>query len=163
LIGLAVGSILLILYLQTRRAAFMAAMLIVALLVVAAIFVEQVVVTDREAITAAVYDLAASVEANDLPAVLSHISPRATEARSAAEREMGRFEVELARVLGKLDIEISSSADGTPYKADVRFQGVVKAKDSRSQLEGGARLDFVTIFVREGDRWLLNEVSWDER
>jgi hypothetical protein len=163
LIGLAVLSILLILYLQTRRAAFMGAMLIVVLLVVAGIFIEQVVVTDREAIETAVYDLAASVEANDLPAVLSHISPQATQARRAAEREMGRYEVELARVLGKLDIDISYSSDGNPYKAEVRFQGVVKAKEGRSQLEGGARLGFETTFVRERDRWLLSEVSWDER
>lgn len=154
LIGLAVESILLILYLQTRRAAAMAAMLVVALLVVTGIFVEQVVVTDREAIETAVYGLAASVEANDVPAVLSYISPQAAKIREEAEREMNRYQFALARIVKAPEIEVLR---GTPSPtARVRCRGIVRLTDGR-----GSGLELMLTFGRERDRWFLLGYRYD--
>jgi hypothetical protein len=148
LIGLAVVSVLLILYLQTRRAAFMATMLVVVLLVAAGIFVERAVVTDREAIETAVYGLAASVEANDIPAVLSYISSQAAKIRMDAEREMNRYQFALVRVVKSPEIEFDRET--SPSTARVKCRGVVRLTDGR-----GSGLELVLTFGREQDRWLL--------
>jgi hypothetical protein len=153
LIGLAVESILLIVYLQTRRVSFLAAMVLFVLLTVAGLTFEQVVVTDQEAVEAAVYDLAASVEANDIPAVLGHISPAAQQARQDAERELNRYEIELARIVGPLEIEFFR--DSSPATARMRLKAFFKVKEGRSGIEGGGRLEFILTFAQEGDRWLL--------
>jgi hypothetical protein len=154
LIGLAVVSILLILYLQTRRAAFMAAILLVALLVVVGIFVEQAVVTDREAIETAVYDLAASVEANDMPSVLRHISPQATKVKADAEREMNRYKFALARIVKAPGIEIIRET--SPPTARVRCQGVVRLTDGQ-----GSGIELILTFGQEGELWLLNGYTYE--
>lgn len=153
LLGLVAESILLIVYLQTRRTAFLAAIVVVASLTAAGILVEQMVVTDREAVEQTVYNLAEAIEADDVQGVLRHVSPQAGQARADAQREMGRYEVELARIISPLEIEFFDNT--SPPTARVSFRAVVRVKEGRSGVAFPATLDFVITFAREGDRWLL--------
>ena len=161
LIGLAVESILLILYVQTRRGWVLGVMVLVLLLTAAGVIGERVVVTDREAVEQAVYDLAAAVEANDLPAVLNRLSPLALQARLDAQQKLALVEVELARVVGPM--EITFFRDTPPPTARVEFRAVARVKESRSGMAGGGAFDFVLTFRQEDGKWLLLGYTYQER
>jgi hypothetical protein len=153
LLGLVAESILLIAYLQTRRVLFVVLMAITALLTVAGIFIERAWVTDREALEQAVYGLAEAIEADDVQGVLGFISPQAREARADAKREMGQYEIELARVVSPLEIEFFEHT--SPPTARVAFRAIVRVQDGRSGVTMPASLEFILTFTKEGDRWLL--------
>lgn len=159
LTGLAVESVLLIIYLQTRRAPFLVAMVLFAALTVAGVAYERMVVTDREAVEQTVYSLAERIEADDVQAVLSFISPRASRTRAAAEREMGRYEIELARIVSPLQIEFFDQT--SPPTARAEFRAVVRASEGRSRFGGTGRLDFALTFAKEEHRWLLLDYSYE--
>lgn len=159
LIGLAIESMLLIVYLQTRRTVLLGAILAVAAIVAGGVLVERVVVTDREAIERTVYELAASIEADDVQAVLTFISPQAKRTKRDAKREMDRYAIELARIISPLQIEFLRQT--SPPTARAEFRAIVKAAEGRSGFGGTGRLDFVLTFSKEDGRWLLLGYAYD--
>ena len=153
LIGLALESVLLILYVHTRRLVCLVSMAVIAALTLVGIAFEQLTITDREAVEQTVYALAEAIEADNTPGVLSFISLQAQKTRADAAREMNHYEVELARVISDLQIDLHRQT--SPPTAHVEFRALVRVQEGRSGLVFPGTLDFVLTFGKEGERWML--------
>ncbi len=124
LIGTALVAVLLIVYLQLRSTALLVAIGAVLVATFAAVIVENRVVTPKEEIETALYELAQAVEDNDLTGVLRLISPTARRGRNEAEYYLERVEFEQARVLGTPRITVRTETD--PPSAISEFRGLVR-------------------------------------
>jgi hypothetical protein len=147
----------LVLYLQTRGRAALVAMLIVVLATGGLLVVERLIETPREAVERTLDELAAAIEANDLPGVLAFIAPTATEVRSDAETLMPLVTVEKARVLGSPEVEIDATTQ--PATATVKCQAMVNVVVKQNGMKG-PYMDRETIhFIQSDGRWLIESYT----
>jgi hypothetical protein len=152
----------LVAYFHTRSSNALGA--IIALLVVTAslLAAEHFIETPREAVERTLYELAAAVEANDVPAALSFVAGSATPGiRNEIERQMPQVKIERARVIGTPKIEVSADEK----TATVQCKGVILAVFKQNGMKGGAQDEITLDFVKNGDRWLVENYSskenWD--
>ncbi len=99
---------------------------------------EQLVVTQREEVERATYQLAAAIEANDLEAVLAFLAPTAKKVRSDAQALLARLQVAKAHVGGTLHVDIDSNgsgSNGSGPEAISRFRALVDAVDRRGGMK----------------------------
>ena len=157
LIGLGLGSVLVIVFLQTRRVAALGGIVLVVLLTIAAVVVERVVVTEREEIEATIYGIAAAAEANDIPGVLAYLAPEAKYIRGLVNRHMPNSVVEKARILSRLTITIDN--DAWPPTASAEFIGFVSGKWGRDRINAMQRANIEATFEKTGDRWIITEAT----
>ena len=119
---------------------------------------EQLVVTEREEVERATYQLAAAIEANDLDAILTFLAPTAGKVRSDAQALLARLQVAKAHVGGTLRVEIDASGTGG-QDATSRFRALVDAVDRR----GGMKIvyyDEVQLhWARQDERWLVTSYT----
>ena len=102
------------------------------------------------------YSLAGTVEANDVPGVLSYLGPNATKAlREDVETLMPLVRIERARIIGAPEIEVSP--DGA--SATAKCRGIIMAVSKRDGMKGGGDDRFVLEWIRSGDRWLLENYT----
>lgn len=149
----------LIAYFQTRTNGALYGVVVVVLVTAALLVANQMLETPREAVQRTLYSLAATVEANDVKGALGFLSPSVSpELRKDVETLMPLVEIEMARIVGTPEIEVSPKADA----ATVRCQGVIRAKDKQDGMVGGAADKFVLQWVRSGDRWLLESYKSDK-
>lgn len=155
--GAVLVTLALVVYWQLRTAralvGVVAAVLLTALLLVA----ETLIVTPREAVERTIYSLAATIEANDVPGVLSYISPAASRVRTDAETLMPLVRVEKARIVNSPQIELSPPND--PTEAVVRFRALVEATRRHDGMKGAGMDDLTVSLVHEGDRWLVESYT----
>lgn len=131
-VGVAVEAILAVLLVNTRRGAFLIAILCVLAVIVVGVGVERFVVTEREEVELALDELAAALEANDVPRVLSLITSEATFSRSRAEWAMGRIEVTSAKIRN-LDVTVNHlTRYQASHKRGFRPQRLRAAKREKS-------------------------------
>ncbi len=136
------------------------AMGVVAALVVAAVLIERVVTTATEEVEEALQGLAAALESDDVPTVLTFVAPDATGVRGAAERHMPRYQINTVNIARDLEVTIDDTAD--PPTAVARFTCRVNANDRRGQVPyQNAILEFTMKYRKDGDRWLLYEYEVD--
>lgn len=126
------------------------------LLTLILVVVEQVVVTDGEQIESTTAALMAALEENDMPGVLAHISPSATQVRADTENLMPLVRVSDTGV-GSMNVEVDTSVE--PPQASSEFQAKVDGIHTRS----GIRLfyfDRVLVnWVKKEGRWLLTDYT----
>src|SRR5688500_15820072 len=108
-IGAIALTMALVVYLQTRSNRALVAMAGIILIVAALLTLETIVETPREAVERTLYELANTVEANDVAGTLQLISPAATRLRSDVETLMPLVQIELANVVGSPEIEVIES------------------------------------------------------
>jgi hypothetical protein len=152
----------LVAYFHTRSTAALGSIVAVCLVTAALLAVEHFVKTPSEAVERTLYELAAAVEANDVPAALSFVATSATPTiRNEIERQMPQLKIERARVLGTPKIEVGSG--GTT--ASVRCRGLILAVIKQNGMKGGAEDEVTLDFVKNGDRWLVENYTskhnWD--
>jgi hypothetical protein len=94
---------------------------------------EWLVVTEREEVELATHQLAAAVEANDLPALLTFLAPTGKQVRHDAEALLPRFQVAKTHVGGQLHVEVDTAAD--PRQAISRFRALFDAVDRRTGMK----------------------------
>ena len=142
-----------VIYSQLRTTAALVAILVVVLVTAALLVAEHLIITPREAVAQTLNELAAAIEADDVPAVLAFIAPGAKSVRDDAESLMPLVTVEKARIVSTPQIDVDESAQ--PATATVRCQGLVDVTIKQNGMKG-PYLDRVEIrFVRVGDRWLI--------
>jgi hypothetical protein len=156
-----VGAVLVtmagIAYAQLRTRGALVALLAVIAFVSLLLVVEHLVETPREAVARTLNELAATIEANDLPGVLAYIAPTAGEVRKDAETLMPLVVVNKARVLGTPEITVDDSAQ--PLAATAKCQGFVDVTVRQNGAKG-PYMDRVEIhFVAAGDRWLIESYT----
>ena len=120
--------------------------------------------TPREAVERTLYELAAAVEANDVPGALRFVAPTADkQIRSDIESMMPLVTIERARVIGSPDITLDDGP--TPATATVKCRGIVVATTKKNGMKGGADDELTLTFVRDGERWLVesytSERNWN--
>ena len=148
----------LIVYLQTRANGALAAMAAVVAITAALLIAERFIETPREAVERTLYELAAAVEANDVPGALGFLSPSANgQIRKDIETLMPLVKIERARLIGAPKVEVNYSAD--PLTATVQCRGLVVATDKRNGIKGGAEDELIMNWVYHGDRWLIESYT----
>ena len=151
-IGLTLTAIV---YFARRSPGSQIAVAVVVAATLVGVLVEWLVETPREQAHRTLLDVLDAVETNDLPAVLAHLSPQASVARSDAETLMPRLEIERANTAGAVEITLDDETD--PTQATARFRGLIVATDKQSGIRGAYHDGVTVVFERAGDRWLVRE------
>lgn len=154
----------LVVYLQTLSPKALAAMVVVVVATASLLAAEYVLETPREAVERALYELAAAVEANDVPGTLALLAPSAMpRVRDEIEAKMPLVRIERARVLGTPNIAIAEGPN--PTTATVHCRGMILAVVKQTGMKGGAEDELTLTFTRQGSRWLLDDYTskrdWD--
>ncbi len=144
---------------SASRAAFFG-MIGAAILTLLCVAVEWLWVTPREEIRLTLGDVMESIEANDMPGVLSYLSPSATESRSLVEDLMPKLDIKKARVIS--GVEISLDSDENPKSAQATFRGLFQALHKSAGVQGAKPLEVEVTFVRDGERWLIESYTSPE-
>jgi hypothetical protein len=145
-----------VVYFQTRTKGAMYGVLGVIAIAAALLLYNWIVETPREAAEHALYHLAATVEANDVPAALAQLAPTASpQLRKDVETLMPQVNIERARIMGEPQIDLTADESA----ATVHCRGFIMATNKRDGLKGGAEDRFVLQWVRSGSRWLLESYT----
>jgi hypothetical protein len=148
-----------IVYYQTKAGTALLAMLVAVLATASLLVAERLIETPREAVDRTLQELADTIEANDLPGVLTFLAPSATTVRSDAETLMPLVKVNKANIIGTPEITLDLAAQ--PPTATAVCQGFIDATLKKNGMKGG-HLDRVTIeYVLDGDRWLIESYRAD--
>ncbi len=156
----AVGAVLvtmaLIVYLQLRTTESFLAILVILAIVGVLLVTEYLIETPREAVERTLYELADTVEANDVPGALRFLASTApTQIRRDVETLMPLVEVERARIIGSPKIEVEAGDE--PDSATVTSRGIIVATVKQNGMKGGAEDELTMNWVRQGDRWLVED------
>jgi hypothetical protein len=151
-------TLALVVYLQTRTNKALFGMGLVAAITGALLAAEWLLETPREAVERRLYELAAAVEANDVPATLAFLAPSAdVRIREDVEELMPLVHVERARIIGTPQIDVPEGA--RPTTATVECRGIVIATVKQSGMKGGQDDRLTLHWVRDGDRWLVESYT----
>jgi hypothetical protein len=154
--GVVALTLAVVVFLQTRSGKALAAIVAVLVVTAALLVTEQILETPREAVERTLYQLAATVEANDVPGTLAFLASSANpEIRVEIERQMPLVKIERARVLGTPRIEVQGGPDATT--ATVQCRGLIIATTKQNGMKGAGDDELTITFVRDGDRWLLED------
>jgi len=146
----------LVVYFQTRTNRALAGVGVVVAVTAALLVAERLMETPREAVERTLYELAATVEANDVPGALAFLAPTAAQGiRKDIETLMPLVRIERARIIGTPQIEVDDSGDA----ATVRCRGVILAVNKRDGMKGGADDQLTMNWIRDGDRWLVESYT----
>jgi hypothetical protein len=155
--GAVLATMALVVYCQSRANAALVALLIIAALTGGLLVFEWAMETPREAVERTLDEIAAAIEANDLPVLLTYIAPTAPKVRTDAETLMPLVIVKSASVPGTPKITIDEAAK--PHTATAKCQGVIKLIVKQNRVEA-PYMDRVTIeFVQDGERWLIRDYT----
>lgn len=158
MLGLIVEIVLALVLVRTARRGVLVAMIGVLVLTAGLLLVERIVVTDREAVENALADISASLESNDVPAVMAAIAvdcPRRGEVQST----LPRFVIREAHIGG--DLEVRFNALLSPPTAVAYFTGRVAARDKRGEVPYEQMIrKFKVTLRKQGDRWLV--IDYDD-
>lgn len=151
--GVLIEAGLAVAILRTGRGKLVWLMLLVGVLTLAGLGIEQMVVTDREAITDTLHTACDAVEDNDIERLLGCISPSADGPRQMSRMVLDRFDVDNAW-MQNLRVEINQLT--SPPSADVHFKAIGKGKDRKGQIPYNAYSQKVVVKLQKtGDRWLV--------
>lgn len=157
LIGVLTTAILGSGWLKTGRQWLLYLMIAAILLTVGAVFLERMVITDREQITATLHEIADLVERNEIDAALEYAHSGWLEVRSQATAELPRYEFLEVSIGRNLEIEVFP--EHIPPKATAKFTVVVVLSTKDHSVSGGRIPRFVeVIFLKEesGD-WRVSD------
>lgn len=147
-----------IVYFQTRTSGALLAVVGVVAATGLLLLVEQLLETPREAVERTLYELADAVESNNVPATLTYLSPNASSSiRSDVETLMPLVNIERANIVGTPEVELTGDPD--PTTATVRVRGIIVATIKRNGMKGGQDDELTLQFVRNGDRWLIENYT----
>ncbi len=156
-VGAVLTTLAALVFLARRNLPSLFALLGVVLLTLLLVLVEQIIVTQREEVEAAIDRLAAAVEANDLPAVLAHLDPTAIKPTTDAKTLLPRLKIAKAHVAGTLSIDMDHSA--MPPRATSRFRALLDAVDRKSGMKIVYFDEVEIIWARKDDRWLATDYT----
>lgn len=117
---------------------------------------EQLIVTPREEIEAAIGGMLDAIEANDVTAAVAFVDPQATELRRDVETLMPTVDVDDC---GATAIQIDVDKSASPMTATANFKGRLRGVHRSSGMTVGYfdQVDFA--FVYRDDRWTLADFT----
>lgn len=152
-LGIVIEGLLAIPLVSTRKPAIALAMLGVLLVVLLGVWLEWLIVTEKERVEATLYGAAETVEANDLDRLLNeYIASHAVVTRQYA-RVLEEFDVSAAKI-SQLEIKVNDLT--SPPSAEATFVASVHFEDPRGRIPYRQRAARCTVVLwQEGDRWLV--------
>jgi hypothetical protein len=158
MIGAVALAMAVFVYSQTRTNGALYGVLGVILLTAVLALTSWLIETPREAVERTLYELAATVEANDVKGVLSYLSPTAVpELRNDVETLMPLVRIERARIIGTPEVEMQGTVES--MSAVVQCRGIILAVNKKDGLKGGAEDHLKLNWVRSRDGWLLDSYT----
>jgi hypothetical protein len=152
--GAVAFTMALVAYLQTRSSTALLAIVTVIGLVAVLLVSERLIETPREAVERTLYELAETVEANDVAGALGFVAPSAnSQIRKDIERLMPLVNIERARVMGTPKIEFEAN------RAFVKCRGIIIATNKQNGMKGGAEDELTMTWVQVGNRWLVKDYT----
>jgi hypothetical protein len=158
MIGAVALAMALFVWFQTRTNGALYGVLGVILLTAVLALTSWLIETPREAVERSLYELAATVEANDVKGALSYLAPKAdAELRKDVETLMPLVKIERARVIGTPEIVMEGGTNAN--SATVKCRGVVLAVNKKDGMKGGAEDHVVFKWVLRDNRWLVESYT----
>ena len=158
MIGAVALAMALFVWFQTRTNGALYGVLGVVLLTAVLALVSWLIETPREAVERSLYELAATVEANDVKGALSYLAPTAdAQIRKDVETLMPLVAIERARIIGSPEIELEGGANAN--SATVKCRGVILAVNKKDGLKGGAEDHLILKLVLRDNRWLIESYA----
>ena len=155
MIGAVALAMALFVWFQTRTNGALYGVLGVILLTAVLALTSWLIETPREAVERSLYELAATVEANDVKGALSYLAPKVdAELRTDVETLMPLVKIERARVIGTPDIVMEGGNAAT-----VKCRGVVLAVNKKDGMKGGAEDHLVLKWILRDNRWLVESYT----
>jgi hypothetical protein len=123
-IGIVVGAALVVGLAKTGKRSFLWGIVATLGVVVAAVVMERVIVTPREAVTAAIEEMRAALAANDRATLLAHIDPAGIPLRNKVQIDLAQLTVTEADISDlKVDVDASGKFAKADLKGKVHFEG----------------------------------------
>jgi hypothetical protein len=158
MIGAVALAMAVFVYFQMRTNGALYGVLGVALLTAVLVLISWVIETPREAVERSLYNLAATVEANDVKGALSYLAPSAdAQLRKDVETLMPLVQIDRARIIGTPEIALAGGANIS--SATVKCRGVILAVNKRDGMKGGAEDHLVLKWILQDKRWLLESYT----
>jgi hypothetical protein len=147
--------------LQTGRIALLYAAVAAFLLTVALLVTERFVVTPREQVVATLNIIAHDIAANDVEAVLGHISAGRQELRNEARAKMSLVEIHDVDIKRNLQIEFAKGKERDV--AEASFNAVIRFSDHKGMFQRQIYPRFFTVlFARESDgQWRVRSYKME--
>lgn len=154
--GAVIELVLLAVLHQTGKYWVLWAMVAVAVLFTGLIAVERLVVTPEEAIRATLYEIASEAEKNDVQAVVGHISSRAHDLKSRAQRRLEFAKFDEVKIKKISDLKVLG--DQQPPTATVHVRALAVGGDRSGTIQNFRTLrEFDVWFVLEDDAWKVSD------
>jgi hypothetical protein len=148
----------LVVYLQTRTTKALVGIAAVVAISAALLVIERFLETPREAVERTLYELAATVEANDVEGALAFLATTADKRiRYDVETLMPLVKIERARVIGTPQIDVAEGDE--PTTATVECRGLIVATVKKSGMKGGQDDRLTMHWIKSGDRWLVESYT----
>jgi hypothetical protein len=148
----------LVVYLQMRTTKALVGIAAVVAITAAMLAAEWIIETPREAVERTLYELAATVEANDVDGALAFLAPTADKRiRHDIETLMPLVHIERARVISTPQIDVAEGDE--PKTATVDCRGLIVATVKKSGMKGGQDDRLTMHWVKSGERWLVESYT----
>jgi hypothetical protein len=143
-------------WLRTGQKWLLALTIAAILLTVGAVFLERIVVTDREQITVTLHEIADLAERNEIEAALEYAYSGTPEVRDHASAELPQYKFQKIDIKRNLRIEVFP--DHIPPKAEATFNVLVvlNTRDGPIRI---LRYVEVTFFKEEDGQWRVGDYS----
>ena len=144
-------------WLKTGKQWLLYLMIAAILMTVGAVFLERMVMTDREQITTTLHDIADLVERNEINAALEYAHSGSPEVRAQAAAELPRYEFQEVSIGRNLEIEVFPKH--IPPKATAEFTVAVVLRTKDHSFSGGRtpRFVVVTFLKEESGEWHVSD------
>ena len=149
LLGVPLTGAMVFAWIRTTTTPFLGIAIALLLLTIGGVIAEVLIVTDREAITEQLEQMADDVQEGDIQKILQHIHPDSPETRSRAETQLSRYTVNATRI-AKIH-ELTVYRDRDPAEAEIKLNAVVDIASYRGPIA------FNVTLRLEGDRWKVLE------
>jgi hypothetical protein len=158
MIGAVALAMAVFVYLQTRSNGALYGVLGVIVITAVLVLISWLIETPHEAVERSLYDLAATVEANDVKGALSYLAPSADpQLRKDVETLMPLVRIDRARVIGTPEIVLEGGANINA--ATVKCRGVIFAINKQDGMKGGAEDHLILKWVLRDKHWLLESYT----
>ncbi|QGJ69441.1 Hypothetical protein PBC10988_11230 [Planctomycetales bacterium 10988] len=159
--GILLIGILGIVYVQTFQRIYAWGMAGVVLTLCLLVFVEQWVITDKEAIETTIYEMQAALEANDFQGLLNHIDPEAEPIRRQAQLALSSITIERVALR---DIVIAIDRSSEVPTAEAEFVATIRMQPRAPfPNQGFVRLRFLLLFHNEAEQdWKMLDYFYGE-
>jgi hypothetical protein len=154
MLGAIALTMALVVYFQARTNGALLGVAGVILVTAILLIISWLIETPREAVERTLYELAATVEANDVQGALGYLAPTADpQLRKDVETLMPLVRIERAQIIGTPEIDLEGGTN--PTSATVKSRGLILAVKKQDGMKGGAEDQLVLTWILRNDRWLL--------